>query len=59
MVAEAEDTDGESYAIDCPVVMTERLVLRAPRESDIEQLVVLADNRHVAEMLARMPHPYG
>ncbi|TIX64890.1 MAG: GNAT family N-acetyltransferase, partial [Mesorhizobium sp.] len=33
--------------------------LRAPRESDIEQLVVLADNRHVAEMLARMPHPYG
>ncbi|TIM41656.1 MAG: N-acetyltransferase, partial [Mesorhizobium sp.] len=40
MVAEAEDTDGESYAIDCPVVMTERLVLRAPRESDIEQLVV-------------------
>jgi RimJ/RimL family protein N-acetyltransferase len=34
-------------------------VLRAPRESDIEQLVMLADNRHVAEMLARMPHPYG
>ncbi|TIV23908.1 MAG: GNAT family N-acetyltransferase, partial [Mesorhizobium sp.] len=38
---------------------TERLVMRAPRENDLEQLVTLADNRHVAEMLARMPHPYG
>jgi len=59
MVAEAEDSEDESYAIDCPVLVTERLVMRAPRESDIAQLVELADNRHVAEMLARMPHPYG
>ena len=59
MVAEAEDTEDESYAIDCPVLATERLVMRAPRGSDLEQLVTLADNRHVAEMLARMPHPYG
>lgn len=59
MVAEAEDTEDESYAIDCPSLATERLVMRAPREGDLEQLVTLADNRHVAEMLARMPHPYG
>ncbi|CDX42421.1 MAG: N-acetyltransferase [Mesorhizobium sp.] len=59
MVAEAEDTEDESYAIDCPALATERLVMRAPRENDLEQLVTLADNRHVAEMLARMPHPYG
>jgi RimJ/RimL family protein N-acetyltransferase len=59
MVAEAEDTEDESYAIDCPVIPTERLIMRAPRDSDLEQLVTLADNRHVAEMLARMPHPYG
>jgi RimJ/RimL family protein N-acetyltransferase len=59
MVAEAEDSEDESFAIESPVLITERLVLRAPRESDIEQLVMLADNRHVAEMLARMPHPYG
>ncbi|TPI98757.1 GNAT family N-acetyltransferase [Mesorhizobium sp. B2-8-1] len=59
MVAEAEDSEDESYAIDCPVLVTERLVMRAPCESDIAQLVELADNRHVAEMLARMPHPYG
>ena len=59
MVAEAEDTEDESYAIDCPVLATERLVMRAPRDSDVGALVALADNRHVAEMLARMPHPYG
>ncbi|MDX8525124.1 GNAT family protein [Mesorhizobium sp. MSK_1335] len=59
MVAEAEATDDESYAIDCPVLTTERLILRAPHARDITQLVELADNRHVAEMLARMPHPYG
>lgn len=59
MVAEAEAIEDESYAIDCPVLATERLIMRAPRDSDVEQLVALADNRHVAEMLARMPHPYG
>lgn len=59
MVAEAEDTEDESYAIDCPTLVTERLVMRAPCEADIADLVQLADNRHVAEMLARMPHPYG
>jgi RimJ/RimL family protein N-acetyltransferase len=59
MVAEAEDSDDESFVIECPVLATERLVLRAPQESDVGQLVALADNRHVAEMLARMPHPYG
>lgn len=59
MVAEAEDSEDESYAIDCPVLVTERLVMRPPHERDIAQLVELADNRHVAEMLARMPHPYG
>jgi RimJ/RimL family protein N-acetyltransferase len=59
MVAEAEDADDASFAMDCPVLVTENLVMRAPQESDIAQLAELADNRHVAEMLARMPHPYG
>jgi RimJ/RimL family protein N-acetyltransferase len=59
MVAEAEDSEDESLVIDCTSLSTERLVLRAPQERDIEQLVMLADNRHVAEMLARMPYPYG
>ncbi|MCO5064565.1 MAG: GNAT family N-acetyltransferase [Rhizobiaceae bacterium] len=58
MVAETEDFDDESYTIDRPVLNTERLVLRAPREEDLDDLVRLADNRRIAEMLARVPHPY-
>ena len=59
MVAEKEETEDESLAIDRPVLVTERLVLRPPHDDDIPELAVLANNRHVAEMLARMPHPYG
>ena len=59
MVAEKEDSDEEALAIACPTLTTQRLVLRRPNEADIPALVQLADNRHVAEMLARMPYPYG
>lgn len=59
MVAEKEDIDDESPSIACPVLRTERLVLRKPNRDDIPAIAALADNRHVAEMLARMPHPYG
>jgi len=58
MVAEAEDSEYESFDIACPVLATVNLAMRAPRESDIGPLVALADNRHIADMLARMPHPY-
>lgn len=59
MVAEKEDSDDESLAIDCPTLTTQRLVLRRPQHADVPALVQLADNLHVAQMLARMPHPYG
>ena len=59
MIADKEFSDDESLFIERPVLVTQRLVMRAPRESDIAALVQLADNRHVAQMLARMPHPYG
>ena len=59
MVAETEDADDESLVIDCPILITDRLVLRPPHQDDIPELAVLAANRRVAEMLARMPHPYG
>lgn len=59
MVAESEDLEDESLAIDCPVLITERLVMRPPHEDDIADLAMLANNRKVAEMLSRMPHPYG
>jgi RimJ/RimL family protein N-acetyltransferase len=59
MVAEMEAAEVENLAIDCPVLVTERLVLRPPHVDDIPELTQLANNRRVAEMLARMPYPYG
>jgi len=59
MIAEKDDSEDESLFIDRGELVTRRLVMRAPREGDIAELVALADNRHVAQMLARMPHPYG
>jgi RimJ/RimL family protein N-acetyltransferase len=59
MIADKDDSEDESLFIDRPVLVTRRLILRGPRENDIPALVQLADNRHVAQMLARMPHPYG
>jgi RimJ/RimL family protein N-acetyltransferase len=59
MVAESEDFEDESLVIDCPVLVTERLVLRPPHEDDVAELVTLAHNPRIAEMLSRMPHPYG
>lgn len=43
---------------DCPVLLSERLVLRAPHEEDIDALAHLANNAKVATMVSRMPHPY-
>ena len=59
MIADKDDSDDESLSHDKPALSTRRLIMRAPRASDIAALVQLADNRHVAQMLARMPHPYG
>ena len=39
-------------------IETERLVLRAPIRGDVPQLVKLADNKNIAEMLRRLPSPY-
>jgi RimJ/RimL family protein N-acetyltransferase len=59
MVAEKEELEDESLRIDCPVLVTERLVLRPPHADDVADLARLADNRRIADMLARMPYPYG
>jgi RimJ/RimL family protein N-acetyltransferase len=58
MVMEMAEDERETR-IDCPVLVTERLVMRPPHREDVTDLAVLANNRRVAEMLARMPHPYG
>ena len=43
---------------DCPVLLSERLVLRAPHNEDVDALAHLANNANVATMVSRMPHPY-
>ena len=41
-----------------PVLETARLVLRAPRLGDAKAVTALANDRHIAENTARIPHPY-
>ncbi len=43
---------------DCPVLLSQSLVLRAPHEEDIDALAHLANNANIATMVSRMPHPY-
>jgi len=59
MVAETDDSDDERLSIGCPVLVTERLVMRPPHADDVAEIAQLANNRRVAEMLSRMPYPYG
>ena len=42
-----------------PVLATARLVLRAPRRSDVKVIASLANDRRIAANTARIPHPYG
>ncbi len=48
----------ERSRTDCPILLSQRLVLRAPHEDDIDALAHLANNAKVATMVSRMPHPY-
>ena len=59
MVAEKEDYEDESLRINRPVVRTARLLMRGPQAEDVPALAELANNRLIAEMVARMPYPYG
>ncbi|MBW3096698.1 GNAT family N-acetyltransferase [Pseudohoeflea sp. DP4N28-3] len=44
---------------DYPVLSTERLTLRTPRNADIDAISILANDPAIAFMLPHMPHPYG
>lgn len=46
-------------SLDCPVLLTDSLVLRAPHTEDIDAIAILANNPAIATMVTRMPHPYG
>jgi RimJ/RimL family protein N-acetyltransferase len=39
-------------------IATRRLVLRPPIRGDVPELVRLADNKAIADLLSRLPHPY-
>jgi RimJ/RimL family protein N-acetyltransferase len=41
-----------------PVLATARLVLRAPRRSDVKAIAILVNDRRIAANTARIPHPY-
>ena len=59
MIAESEEQVPFSPDhASCPVLTTERLILRAPEMSDAPHLSKLADNIKVASMMTGMPHPY-
>ena len=60
MVVEKDEVDEAlALTINCPVLVTERLVMRPPHAEDAGDLVKLANDRQLAAMLASMPHPYG
>jgi RimJ/RimL family protein N-acetyltransferase len=42
-----------------PVLVTERLVLRAPRTADAKAIAQLINDRRIAENTSRIPHPYS
>jgi len=50
--------NGFLQKINCPVLVTRRLVLRLPHVEDIEALVTLADNRHIISQFDEMPSPF-
>jgi RimJ/RimL family protein N-acetyltransferase len=46
-------------ATSVPTLETERLVLRAPRDTDAKAIALLVNDRRIAENTLRIPHPYG
>lgn len=54
-----QDTDRRPpRTMDCPVLVTERLVLRTPHIEDMDAIADLANNRHISAMLQTMPFPF-
>jgi len=58
MVLEPGNDELAALQLNCPVLETQRLILRPPHETDAEDIAELANNYRVASMLATMPHPY-
>ena len=63
MISPAEKPDyrqpeSRPFSLNTPVLATDRLVLRMPVLDDADELAIIANSREIAEMTARMPHPY-
>lgn len=58
MVLESEARGEQPYSHGPPRLTLEHLALDLPTIDDIADLVFLANNRRISEMLARMPYPY-
>jgi RimJ/RimL family protein N-acetyltransferase len=55
-----QETAAESFRERSTAVLeTERLVLRAPHLEDVKAVATLANDRRIAEMTTRIPHPYS
>ena len=59
MIAKRLDIEPEGPWLGNPVLVTGRLILRQPHPDDAADLARLANDRRIAAMLVRMPHPYG
>lgn len=58
-LAQPHDHENQKqFSLHTPVLSTRRLVLRAPIQEDIDDLVTLANDRAIAEMTSRLPYPY-
>jgi RimJ/RimL family protein N-acetyltransferase len=54
-----EEIPSETFREGCiPVLETKRLAMRAPRLEDAKRVAALANDRRIAENVARIPHPY-
>lgn len=47
------------FDLETPVLETKRLMMRPPHREDVEDLALIANDRDIAEMTSRMPHPYS
>jgi RimJ/RimL family protein N-acetyltransferase len=54
-----QEIPSETFNEACiPVLETKRLAMRAPRLEDAKTVAALANDRRIAENVARIPHPY-
>ena len=53
-----ESRDSAPLEFVSPILVSERLVLRAPEMADTNAIAHLANTMNVASMVSRMPHPY-